>query len=363
MTAPDISPAVPESARVPDGAVPPGFENTAIFGSVDEEFAALRGGAGLVDRSARLRMLLGGAQAAETLTGLVTNDVGALHAGAGQYAAALTAKGKVISDVRIFARGEDLLLDTPASGGPGFAAMIRKYVNPRLARSADVSAVLRTIGIFGPRAHGVLASVLSAEGASAPSLAALRGLADFHHVGFDFAGARIVIARVPDLGGEGFDCFVPVEVAARLWSRLLDVRATPVGRDATEIARVEAGRPMWGIDMDENTLAQEANFDELDGISYTKGCYTGQETVARVHFRGHVNRNLRGVQSAAPIPTGAELFDGEKPVGTMKSSVVSPRMGPIGLAMLRREVETGAELTARWDGGEGLTRVREIPFG
>ncbi|HEX7679140.1 MAG TPA: folate-binding protein, partial [Thermoanaerobaculia bacterium] len=134
-------------------------------------------------------------------------------------------------------------------------------------------------------------------------------------------------------------------------------------RDATEIARVEAGRPMWGIDMDDNTLAQEANFDDLEGISYTKGCYTGQETVARVHFRGHVNRNLRGIQSASAIPTGAELFADEKSVGTMKSSVVSPRMGPIGLAMLRREVETGAELSARWDGGEALTRVREIPFG
>jgi folate-binding protein YgfZ len=363
MTAPDISPALPDAARAPQGAVPPGFDSTAIFSSVDEEYAALRGGAGLVDRSARLRMLVGGAQAAETLTGLVTNDVGALHAGAGQYAAALTAKGKVISDLRIFARGDDLLLDTPASGGPGFAAMIRKYVNPRLARSADVSAVLRTIGVFGPRSHAALAAMLGDGGAGVPSVAALRGLANFHHIGFDFAGARIVIARVPDLGGEGFDCFIPVEVAHTFWSRLLEARAMPVGRDATEIARVEAGRPMWGIDMDENTLAQEANFDELDGISYTKGCYTGQETVARVHFRGHVNRNLRGVQSAAPVPTGAELFEDEKSVGTVKSSVVSPRIGPIALAMLRREVETGAELTARWEGREAVVRVREIPFG
>jgi tRNA-modifying protein YgfZ len=363
MTAPDISPAARDASKIPGGTTPPGFDGVTVFTSVDEEYAALRGGAGLVDRSARLRMLLGGTQAAETLTGLVTNDVGSLHAGAGQYAAALTAKGKVISDVRIFARGDDLLLDTAASSGPGFAAMLRKYVNPRLARSADVSAVLRTIGVFGPRSHGALALVLGAEGVPAPSVAALRSLANFHHIGFDFSGARIVIARVPDLGGDGFDCFVPVEVAALLWSRLLGARVTPSGRDATEIARVEAGRPLWGIDMDENTLAQEANFDVLDGISYTKGCYTGQETVARVHFRGHVNRNLRGVQSAAAIPTGTELFEGEKSVGTMKSSVVSPRIGPIGLAMLRREVETGAELTARWDGGEGVVRVREIPFG
>jgi folate-binding protein YgfZ len=335
----------------------------AEFTSIEAEYAALRGGVGLVDRGSRVRMLVGGPQAAETLTGLVTNDVGALHPGAGLYAAALTAKGKVIADVRVFARADDLLVDTSEAAGPGFSAMIKKFVNPRLARYADVSAVLRTIGVFGPRAHAVLASVLQAEGASAPAVAALRALAAYHHLAFDVAGAIVLVARVPDLGGEGFDCFVPVEIAELLWSRLAAMHAVPVGHDAAEVARVEAGRPAYGIDMDENTLAQEANFDELDGISYTKGCYTGQETVARVHFRGHVNRHLRGVQSAAVIPAGAELFDGEKSAGTMKSSVMSPRLGPIGLAMIRREVETGAEIIARWEGGEAAARVREIPFG
>jgi folate-binding protein YgfZ len=351
----------PHTAARAEGA--PGFENAALFTSVEEEYAALRAGAGIVDRSARLRMLVGGAQAAETITGLVTNDVGALRPGAGQYAAALTAKGKIIADVRIFARGNDLLLDTPAAAAAGFSAMTRKYVNPRLAQYADVSAILRTIGVFGPRAHATLASVLGGAGASEVSVAALRGLADYHHLTFTFGGASVIVARVPDLGGEGFDCFVPVEVATLLWSRLIDAHGTPVGRDAAEIARVEAGRPAWGTDMDEATLAQEANFDALDGISYTKGCYTGQETVARVHFRGHVNRYLRGVQSAAPIPTGAELFDGERPVGQVKSRVISPRLGPIGLAMVRGEVATEAELTARWESGEGMARVRELPFG
>ncbi len=349
MTAPNL--AAPVSGA-------PGYETVALFTSIDEEYAALRGGAGMVDRSGRMRMLIGGTQAAESLTGLVTNDVGGLHAGTGQYAAALTAKGKVIADVRIFARVDDLLVDTPASAGPGFMTMIRKYVNPRLARYADVSAVLRTIGVFGPRAHAVLSTVLQAEGASQPAIASLRGLGDYHHHGFEFGGASIFVARVPDLGGEGFDCFVPVEVAELLWSRLVAARATPVGRDAAEIARIEAGRPLWGVDMDENTLAQEANFDELGGISYTKGCYTGQETVARVHFRGHVNRNLRGIQSAVVLPSGAELLEGDKPVGTVTSSVSSPRLGPVGLALVRREVETGAEVVARWDGGEATAVVK-----
>jgi folate-binding protein YgfZ len=340
----------------------PGFDGTPLFSTIDEEYAALRESAGLVDRSGRFRMLVGGAQAAETLTGLVTNDVTALKPGAGQYAAALAPKGKMISDIRIFARTDDLLLDTPAGAQRGFTAMIRKYVNPRLARYADVSGVLRTVGVFGPRAHVVLSTVLQDAGAADSSVDALRSLADYHHLAFDVAGASVFVARVPDLGGEGFDCFVAVEMAELLWARLSGANATRVGRDATEIARVEAGRPLWGADMDEGTLPQEANFDALDGISYTKGCYTGQETVARVHFRGHVNRSLRGVQSTAVIPTGAEFFSGERPVGTMRSSVVSPRLGPIGLAMFRREVETGAEMVARWDGGEGSARVREVPF-
>ncbi|HXD22449.1 MAG TPA: glycine cleavage T C-terminal barrel domain-containing protein [Gemmatimonadaceae bacterium] len=341
----------------------PGFESAALFTSVEEEYAALRGGAGIVDRSARLRLLVGGAQAQETITGLVTNDVAALRPGAGQYAAALTAKGKIIADVRIFSRSEDLLLDVPAAAAGGFMAMIRKYVNPRLARYADVSAILRTVGVFGPRAHSVVGSVLAAEGAPEAAVAALRGLADHHHSAFNFGGANLFVARAPDLGGEGFDVFAPVELAGTLWARLVHAGGTQVGRDAAEIARVEAGRPAWGTDMDETTLAQEANFDALDGISYTKGCYTGQETVARVHFRGHVNRILRGVQSAAAIPSGAELFAGERSVGQMKSSVRSPRLGPIGLAMVRADVATDTEVTARWDGGETAAHVRATPFG
>lgn len=335
----------------------------AFFSSVETEYAALRGGAGLVDRSARLRLAFGGAQAVETLAGLLTNDVSALLPGSGQYAVALTPKGKVIADVRLFARKGDLLLDTSANAGPGLTAMLGKYVNPRLAKFSDVSTTVRTLGLYGPRAHAVLASVLGAEGAAAATVAALRGLPDYHHLSFEVSGASVLVARVPDLGGEGFDCFVPDGIAESFGAGLVKAHAVRVGIDAAEIARVEAGRPLWGLDMDASTLAQEANLDALDGISYTKGCYTGQETVARVHFRGHVNQNLRGVHSAIAIPRGAELRLGDKPVGNVRSSVVSPRVGPIALAMVRREVEPDAEVSARWEGGETRARLRELPFG
>jgi folate-binding protein YgfZ len=156
-----------------------------------------------------------------------------------------------------------------------------------------------------------------------------------------------------------------------MWQRAMDAGATPAGLEAWEIARVEAGRPEWGVDIDDNTIPQEANLDELHAISYTKGCYVGQETVARVHFRGHVNRHLRGVRAAGlePLQPGATLHaaDGAQ-VGDVRSTVRSPRLGTIALAMIRREVEPGTTLVARWtereDGPpiERLVDVATLPF-
>lgn len=337
--------------------LPPGHDAVVTFGTVDGEYAALRERAALMDRSARTRLLFSGAKAAETLNGLVTNDVAGLATGGGLYAASLTARGKIVADVRVFARADDYLVDVAPAAAAGFTTMLRKYVNPRLARFADVSDVLRTVGVYGPHAANVAAAATGTERAH------LLLLAPYHHLRAGEDEGGILVARVPDLGGEGFDLFVPVEAAARLWARLAEFGGEPTGTAAVEIARIEAGRPLWGVDMDESTLAQEANLDALHGVSYTKGCYTGQETVARVHFRGHVNRLLRGVRSEALVPRGAALIRAEGDVvGEVRSSVVSPRLGPIAIAMLRHEVPTGAELRARWDDGGARTRVCELPF-
>jgi folate-binding protein YgfZ len=340
------------------GVLPPGFDEVGQFTSVDQEYGALRSGAALVDRSSRLRMFFSGAKAAEALTGLVTNDVLALRPGGGLYGAALTPKGKVISDVRIFSCPTELLVDGPRSAAEGFTAMIRKFVNPRLARYADVSNTLRSVGVFGPRAHAAIAEALVVDAI------ALAELGLYQHLPLEIDGVSGLVAAIPDLGVPGFDLFVPVETVAEVWNRLVRAGAQPTGAAACDVARIEAGRPLWGVDMDENTLAQEAKFDALGGISYTKGCYTGQETVARVHFRGHVNRSLRGLQSARVIPRGAQLFGHDsQPCGDVRSSADSPRFGPIAMAMLKRGVETGGEVVARWNEGESAAVVRELPFG
>lgn len=341
----------------PIAPIAPGFERTESFAHVANEYAAIRHGAAIVDRSARLRMRFTGAKAGEALTGLVTNDVLALKAGTGQFAAALTAKGKIIADLRIFARDDGYLVDASPASGAGFAQMIRKFVNPRLAQYADVTPILRTIGVLGPHAATAVAAV------TGTSIDALYDLAPYAHLRCVFEGAPLDIVRSPDFGIDSFDCFVAVEHAALLWDRFVANGAVTAGSAAAEIVRVESGRPLWGADMDENTLAQEANFDELAGISYTKGCYTGQETVARVHFRGHVNRHLRGLSGEALLAPRAELFgDDGQPCGEVRSVTESPTFGAIAIAMVRREIADGTRVKARWDGGEATAIVVALPF-
>ena len=332
------------------------------YGDAAEEYAALRTGAMLVDRSARGRLRIGGPKASELITGLVTNDVSALMPGQGCYAAALTPKGKIVADLRIFMLRDALLIDSPPRAREGWMTMVRKYINPRVARFDDESASTRQLGIFGARARTALATAAGLD------VGELGALPRYGHVALDLpAGA--IIARVPDLELEGYEIIVPESAFEPLWERLLTEGATPAGLAAWDIARIEAGRPEWGIDIDDSTIPQEANFDELHAISYTKGCYVGQETVARVHFRGHVNRVLRGLMvPQGPVTRGASLVDAHgKPVGDVRSTGLSPRLGPIALAMVRREVEPGAsvEVITESDAAERTAlpaQVVRLPF-
>lgn len=337
------------------------------YGDVAGEYAALRrataapgtGGAIVVDRSYRSRGTFAGAKARDVLTGLVTNDILAIAPGEGCYAAALTAKGKILADPRLFARDDDILVDVAPRAAAGWWAMIRKYVNPRLARYADVTASTADVSVYGTRAHAVVAA---AVGLPREELSAM---ADFAHRPIDAFGHTLLLARVPDVGLEGFSLIVPIEARGAAWDALVTAGARPAGLDAFEIARIESGRPEWGVDMDDSTLAQEANMEALHAISFTKGCYTGQETVARIHFRGHVNRHLRGLRfdEATVIPSAAQLHDaGGKLVGDVRSSVVSPRLGGIALAMVRREVESGSEVDATWTAGRARARIVDLPF-
>ena len=336
-----------------------GQDVVLAYADVNAEYDALRTNAIVVDRSHRGRIRFFGEKSGEALTGLVTNDVLAMHPGHGQYGAALSAKGRIVADLRIFAFAGAYLVDAPPRAWAAWLAMVKKYVNPRLSGYRDESHAIRNLGIFGPQARRIVAAI---GGVSVDELGVL---APYAHLDVTVEGTPIMIARSTDIGVEGYDLFVPFEQFERFWERAITEGAMPAGLDAWEIARVEAGRPEWGIDIDDTTIPQEANFDELDAISYTKGCYIGQEVVARVHFRGHVNRHLRGLRAAsseAP-PTGAQLIDDTgNHVGDVRSSVASPRLGGIAIGMVRREIPPGASLTAKWEGGEKRVDLTTLPF-
>lgn len=318
------------------------------------EYSALRSGALLIDRSDRVRIRFGGSKAAELLTGLVTNDVLSLTPGHGQYAAALTPKGKIAADIRIFADEDGLLTDTSARAASNWREIVTKYINPRIAPYRDVTAETKDIGVFGPKARHAIASAFGVEDA------ALGALHPYSHLSVDSTGGHARVIRVSEIDADGFEIILPAAAERSAREGLLALGVIPGSHQTWNIARIESGRPDWGVDMNDMTIPQEANLDALGAISYTKGCYTGQETVARVHFRGHVNKFLRRLHfvSATVPPTSAELVDDTGAVvGDVRSVAMSPRFGGVAIAMVRREVAPGATLHARWAGGECTVQI------
>ena len=347
------------SGSFPAEGVIAGQPVTLHYGNIAAEYNALRSGAMLVDRSARGRMRVEGAKAAEMITGLVTNDVQALLPGTGLYAAALTPKGKIVADIRVFARPDHFLVDVPPRAHAGWQAMVKKYINPQLAPNRDETAALRSVGVFGATARRIVSAL------SGIPQDVLAPLAMYSHLTGEIAGHPVLVARTPELELEGYELILPAEAFAKSWQKLLSLGATAAGLHAWEIARIEAGRPEWGVDMNDATIPQEANFDTLRGISYTKGCYVGQEVVARVHFRGHVNKHLRGLMAgkSEPAPEGAAVLaaSGEQN-GEVRSSALSPRLGAVAMGFVRRDVETGTDVTLQWDGGKVSAKVSALPM-
>jgi folate-binding protein YgfZ len=310
-----------------------------------------------------------GAKAADALNGLVTNDVSALRPGEGQHAAALTPKGKIIADMLIVRVDEETFLMTVLrSAADQWLALAKKYVNPRLAAVTDESDRYSTWMLYGARAAHAVA-MLGGAGATAENLgdvmmSALAEWPVWQHGPWNLGPASVRLIRAPLMGAmPGFILLADAADAPVVRHRLEASTRRKATRNVWNIARIEGGRPAWGIDMDENTLPQEANLDALGAISFSKGCYTGQETVARIHFRGHVNKNLRGLLGAAPMPQGASVFDeAGKVVGEVRSTVISPRLGPIAFAMIRREVESGQRVVVEGGGATIVAQVSDLPF-
>ncbi len=288
----------------------------------------------VVDRSERGKLALTGPEAKDFLHGQVTNDIVALQPGQGLYAAFLTNKGKMLGDMRVFDLGDELLIDCERVALQGLFNLLHRT---KLGR--DVELHKRTLQM----------ALLSVIGPDAPPLV---GVGEHACARVELGGASVVAVRT-DLGVDVF-CWADDRDAVRA---ALDF---PDGDEAAaEVARVESGRPRYGVDLDHSTIPQEAGLNER-AVSFTKGCYVGQETVARLFYRGKPNRHLRGLRLSEPTPVGASLTLGERTVGQISSSIVSPTYGPIGLALVRREAAIGETVDVE---GGATAEVVELPFG
>jgi folate-binding protein YgfZ len=236
---------------------------------------------------------------------------------------------------------EEILLDFEPSARAAALRHLTMYSIGRDVQIVDSTEERAIVSLIGPRA---------AEIAATPPLP-------------EFANEMASVAGIPVLAvgtPQGIDLFLPSGERDRLIAALTDAGAVEVSPEAVEIVRVEAGVPRFGAEMDTATMPAEAGIVE-DAVSFTKGCYIGQETVARLHYKGKPNRHLRGLRLSGAAEPGAALRLGEKEVGTLGGAVVSPALGPIGLAIVRREAEPGTEIAV---GEDGVTaEVVALPFG
>jgi len=306
------------------------------------EYRTLTEGCGLVDRAGRGRLALTGSERREFLHGQITQDIEGLEPGHGAYAALLTHKGKMLSDLRVLDLGDELLLSCERAGLQELFNMIRRY-----KLGSDVEVHKRTLemgelSLIGPDARKV---------AGADEL----GPAEHDNVRTQIGGHRVVLVATD----VGVDVFCDAGATEGVRGALLAAGATEVSEAAAELVRVETGRPRYGVDLDENVIPQEAGLNER-AVSFTKGCYVGQETVARLFYRGKPNRHLRGLRLSAPVGPGTPLRLGEKEVGRLTSVAVSPSHGPIGLALVRRQAEPGSTVAA--GDGDVTAEVVELPF-
>ncbi len=316
-------------------------------------YEALANGCGLVDRSERGKLALTGTGAVEFLNGQVTNELEGIAPGEGRYAAFLTHKGKMLGDLRVLAVGEgatpELLLDTERAALQPLFDMIRRYKVGYEVALHKRTLECALLSLIGPRARAVAASAASLRADELPE-------AEHAHREGAIAGAQL---RIVAAEANGVDVLMDASARDAVWQALLDAGANAVAEAVAEIVRVERGTPRYGIDIDESTIPQEAGLNDR-AVSFTKGCYVGQETVARLHYRGKPNRHLRGLRLSTTAPTGAEIRLAERSVGVLGSSVISPAFGPIALALIRREAEPGASVSVGESGARA--EVVALPF-
>lgn len=282
-----------------------------------------------------------GPDAAEFLQGQITNDAESLASGSGCYALLLDRKGHIQADMRVLRRSEEVFqADTSPAAGPSLFKHLKTYM---IGRDVVVEeANLALISLLGPGSTSV------------------SGLAPGDEM--DFTEATIAGSECLAVATDsGLDLFCEPQDAAVVTEQLIADRAVSVSEPAAEIVRVESGRPRFENEMAASPMPAEAGVVERT-VNFTKGCYIGQESVARLHYRGKPNRFLRGLRLDGPVAEGDSIRLGERDLGTISSTVISPASGRIALAILRKEAEPGAEVSVTAGNGDVTARVVSLPF-
>jgi folate-binding protein YgfZ len=304
-------------------------------------YAALRHGAGLIERRDVGRIALTGADRRSYLQGLLTNDIELLTPGTGCYAAMLTAQGRMMTDMRVLELGDSVLLDVPLPLTAAIRDHLERFVFSEDVQVQDVTSARAAVGIYGPRALDVLMAAGMDGDVPFPLFGSTR---------VRIAGVAVAIVRSDDAGVAGYEALLPVAESGVLVAALLAAGAVAVDAGAAEAVRIESGRPRFGADMDTDTIPLEAGI-EARAISRSKGCYVGQEVIVRVQDRGHgrVAKRLSGLvlDAGAPAPVpGTLIRSGDREVGHVTSAAWSPALGrPIALGYVHRDfVEPGTPL-------------------
>jgi folate-binding protein YgfZ len=320
-------------------------------------YEAARHRAAFIDRSTRGRLLLSGNDRASYLQGLLTNDIGSLGSGQGCYAAYLTPQGRMIADLWVYELGDAMLLTMDGGVKDTVLARLDQLIFTEDVRIGDVTGTLAEIAILGPDAAKGLVSAVGVD------IGVVEGLVEHGSVRFERQGETTIITRTTDAGEPGYDLYVERSRAERVLSALATAGTVPLDEETAEAIRIEAGVPRFHRDMDEETIPLEAGI-ESRAMSFTKGCYVGQEVIIRVLHRGHgrIVRKLVGLRFEGDVvpDAGTTVRVGDREAGRITSATLSPALGrPIALASLHRDfVEPATQVAV----GAAKAVVTALPF-
>lgn len=322
------------------------------------QYSAVReGGAGLLDLFSRGRTLVSGSEAVMFLNGLVTNDMKTLGKNSWMPAVFPNVQGRLLAAVRVIHRDDGFLIDTEEATHVTVVNLLQRFTLAGDFHVTDLTSKTALLSVQGKNAAKVIGGTLDD-----PAMDVEREKVT--NVKFN-GDKEVTLIRATHTAEDGFDMLVEADHAEELRQALTKSGAMPISDEVMETLRIEAGIPRYGIDMDDTTVVTETNLE--DAVSFTKGCYVGQEIIVRIKHRGHVAKKLTGVivEQPAPLEKGAKILsDDGKEIGRVTSSTFSPQLDrAIALGYVKYDYlvpHTGVKVVA--DDGEIAAKVAELPF-